>query len=190
MLKGDIVIKDFPKLAYKLTQAEKDYIDDLKREAKAEMSPVASRVRSLLPSVLPLSGMNHNGRTQYRRPPVKVYAAPRVRNRRRDYIPIAGFRAGGVKNAVGFEYAELAGIRRHPPRPISKGWNSTTAGGYHSYTVNGQGDYFIARLERIYARPGRFFFHNILKELPRVRSAVRKIVVDRTEKLNKELRNL
>jgi hypothetical protein len=187
MLNTKIVIKNLPKLGGQLAQAEKDYINDLKTKSKAEMSPVVSRVRAALPSVAPISGMAHNGRTRYVKPRVTAYAAPRARDRRRDYIPIVGFRAGGPKSAVGFDYAELAGIRRNPPRPISKGWNSTSQG-FHSYQVSGQGDAFIRRLEAIYAKPGRFFFRQVLKDLPRVRAKVRGILEQRTKQLNRELR--
>jgi hypothetical protein len=187
MLNPKIVIKGLPKLGGQLRQAEKDYISDLKSKSRAVMQPLVGPVRKALPVVAPLSGMAHNGRTQYVRPNVKVYAAPRVRNRKRDYIPIVGFRAGGPKSGVGFDYAELAGIRRQAPRPISKGWNQTSPG-FHSYRVTGQGDAFIRSLEKIYARPGRFFFRELLKDLPMVRAKVRGIVEDRTKQLNRELR--
>jgi len=147
------------------------------------MAPIVSAVQAAMPTTAPIKGMAHNGRTAYAKPKVASYARPQARSRKTAYIPIIGFKATGV----GFAYAELAGIQRRAPRPVSKGWNSTSVG-YHSYQLNGQGGAFIQRLERIYAKPGRFFFREVLKDLPRVRRKIRGILEDRTKQLNRKLR--
>lgn len=189
MLKASVKPVGIPKLNKVLTDAEKQFIKDLRAKAKAEMMPIASKVRSQIPAVAPISGMLHNGRTQWAVPKVTVYSNPKKRAKRgRNVAPIIGFRATAPSRAVGFAYGELAGIRRKPPKPVSKGWNSTTVGGYHSYRVNGQGEAMIQRLERIRVKPGRFFYRHIAKALPELRRRMAGIVEDTVKDLNKKLR--
>ena len=188
MLKASIKPVGIPKLNKILTQAEKDYIKDLKKQARAEMAPIASKVRSQIPTVAPIKGMLHDGRTQWAVPKVSVYTNPKARAKRgRNTVGIVGFRATAPSSAVGFAYGELAGIRRKPPKPFSKGWNSTSPG-YHTYRVNGQGEAMIQRLEKIAVKPGRFFYRHIRKYLPELRDKMRGIVEETTRDLNRKLR--
>lgn len=188
-VKPDIRIVGIPKLNKVLTQAEKEYVRDLRAKARSQMLPIANKVRTQIPTIAPISGMAHNGRTAWAQPKVAVYSNPKARaKRRRNTVGIVGFKATPPSRAVGFSYGELAGIRRKPPKPVSKGWNSTTVGGYHSYRVNGQGDAFIERLEQIRVRPGRFFYRHIRKYLPELRERMRGIVLETTADLNRKLK--
>lgn len=188
MLKASIKPVGIPKLNKVLTDAEKQYVKDLRSKARAEMAPIASKVRSQIPTVAPIKGMEHNGRTQWALPKVSVYTNPKARAKRgRNTVGLIGFRANPPSGAVGFAYGELAGIRRKPPRPYSKGWNSTQIG-FHSYRVNGQGEAMIQRLEKIAVRPGRFFYRHVRKYLPELRERMRGIVEETTKDLNRKLR--
>jgi hypothetical protein len=188
MVKPSIKVVGIPKLNKILTQAEQDFIKDLRAKAKTQMLPIASKVRSQIPTVAPIKGMDHNGRTQWAVPKVTVYSNPRTRAKRgRNVAPIMGFRATSPSRAVGFAYGELAGIRRKAPKPVSKGWYTTTVGGYHSYRVNGQGEAMIQRLEKIQARPGRFFYRHVRKYLPELRQRMLGIVEDTVKDLNRKL---
>jgi hypothetical protein len=190
MIKTTLRPVGLPKLKKQLSQAEKDFIKDLRAKSKAEMGPIVAKVRSQIPVVAPIKGMLHQGRSKWAVPKVSTYANPRARAKKgRGTVPIVGFRAASPKNAVGFEYGELAGIRRKPPRPVSKGWNSTTVGGFHSYRVNGQGEAMIERLERIRVKPGRFFYRHIAKYLPEIRTKMRGIVDNSVKELNRKLKD-
>lgn len=187
MIKANVRPVGLPKLKRQLTHAEKQFISDLKSKTKNELGPIISKVRSQIPAVAPITGMDHNGRTQWTRPRVSAYANPRARAKKgKSYVPIVGLRAASPSRAVGFEYGELAGIRRKPPKPVSKGWNSTSPG-YHSYRVNGQGEAMIQRLEKIRVKPGRFFYKNVAKYLPEIRTRMRGIVEDSVKDLNRKL---
>lgn len=187
MIKANVRPVGLPKLKRQLTAAEKQFIKDLRRNARTELGPIISKVRSQIPAVAPISGMDHAGRTKWARPKVSSYANPRARAKRgRSTVPIVGIRATSPSGAVGFQYGELAGIRRKPPKPVSKGWNSTSPG-YHSYRVNGQGEAMIQRLEKIRVKPGRFFYKNVAKYLPEIRTRMRGIVEDSVKDLNRKL---
>ena len=112
----------------------------------------------------------------------------RISLRPKDLIFIEGKGRGGdsLDGAVGFEYAELAGIQRRPPRERSKGWGSSSVG-YHSYTYNGQGFAFNRKLRKEFGKPGRFLWKRVLKRKPDIEAKVQSVANDFGIKLSKRL---
>ena len=131
-------------------------------------SSVTGEVRSLMP------GMFHDGRTQWGG--VTVTARVSVRPRDLVFIEGKGRGSGSLDGAVGFEYAELAGIERkkQATRVLSKGWGSSSTG-YHSYIKNGQGAAFNSRLTAKFGKPGRFLFRRVLRRKPEIEAKVKKV---------------
>jgi hypothetical protein len=106
----------------------------------------------------------------------------------KDTHPLISIVATG-SGGLGFDYAELAGIRRRPARKTSKGWNSTTPG-YHSYTVNGQGDAMIEKLNRAVpfrGKAGRFAFAVVLSDRPQLERESMNILKKYADKANQKL---
>lgn len=157
-----------------LKRADQNAIKKLRQELKGEMASEISTIVSGIPAFAPIRGMVHQGRTKWKRPKGKVSFTPgSVRGfRGLSVSPLLALTFTGGPSSVGFDMAELAGIRRHPARARSKIANSTSYGrekGDGSHAVNGQGAKFIEALENarpIKGRAGRFAFDLFLRRRP------------------------
>lgn len=155
-------VEGVAEVANLLKRFEPDVLKELRKEFRSELKPlagaIASRVNSEITPRLQSRDyeMFHNGRTAWN----GVQGTTSVLASSRKTVAKMVFK--GVGGELGFEYAELAGIERRPPRARSKGWYSTTPG-YHSYTYAGQGKVFNERLTRDFGKPGRFVFKRFLK---------------------------
>ena len=179
-----------------LKDAEKRLLPELRKALNSELSPILSPIESQINSSdtsklkSQMPGMFHDGRTQWGGVTVRA----RVSLRPKDLIFIEGKGAGkgSLDGAVGFEYAELAGIERRAPRAISKGWGSSSVG-YHSYIYNGQGKAFNAKLGSAFGKPGRFLWTKVLKRKPEIEAKVQRISeqfgIAISRKLNSNVKN-
>lgn len=153
---------------------DKDLYKELRKSVNSKLAPIVKPIEAEINSSVTSSlksqmqGMFHDGRSAWS----GVKITPKISTRPRDLIFIEGKgRNGGMGMQVGFEYAELAGIERRPPRPVSKGWGSTGVG-YHSYIYNGQGKAFNRKLTQAYGRPGRFLWKRVLERKPELEKRV------------------
>tara|TARA_R110000822_G_scaffold307327_1_gene434309 strand:- start:4634 stop:5203 length:570 start_codon:yes stop_codon:yes gene_type:complete len=172
-------MKGVAKQIKSLRAIEPELSKKMRREMRTNIQPILnpieaqinSQVEGALRGVRDI-GMFHGGRTQWGGVKVKVKATIRPT----DIVYIEGKGGGGdsLDGALGFEYAELAGINRRPPRAMSKGWGSTSTG-YHSYIQNGQGAGFSRMLGR-FGKPGRFLFSRVIKYKPAIEMKVKMIV--------------
>lgn len=185
-----------------LKTLDQDLIKQLRKDVRQVTSPTVSKIKSSVPVTSPLNGgfrktglmrpyggMNdHNGRTRWDGVRVSTSFTPGRVAKGKDTHPLITINATGRKG-LGFDYAELAGVRRRPPRKTSKGWNSTSVG-YHSYTVNGQGDAMIEKLNRsvpFKGKAGRFAFAVVLKDLNQMQTESAKVLDSYAIKVNKKL---
>jgi hypothetical protein len=162
---------------------EPELFKELRKEMRGEVNPIIKPIESRINSQITTqlrsvrkSGMFHDGRSRWE----GMSASVRVGTGARQLVWIQG---KGKASSVGFEYAELAGIRRRPPRPVSKGWNDTGVG-YRSYIVNGQGDAFIRMLSS-FGKPGRFLFARVVQRRKEIEGGVLRVA----EKLNLKITN-
>lgn len=176
---------------YLLKTYEKDLFTELGKRLESQLRPIIGPIQGQINGVVTQqlksrrdAGMfNHSGRTSWGGADIKVKVTPQPKN----LIFIEGKGKGSGDYAqVGFNYAELAGIRNRPPRPISKGWNETGYGGYHAYFVRGQGDGFIEMLSK-YGKPGRFLWKRVLNQKPKIEEKVLQIAELYNIKLNRRL---
>lgn len=137
-----------------LKQLRKDIASEIKPLVTSSVEEVNSAVTSTLKSRD--YQMFHNGRTAWN----GVKYTPQVTSNKRGIIKLKFTGKGGK---LGYDYAELAGIERRPPRARSKGWGISTEG-LRSYDYNGQGLTFNARLGRDFGKPGRFMWIRIIKK--------------------------
>jgi hypothetical protein len=178
-----------------LRDYEKSLLPALRKAMNTELSPILNPIENSinssdttrLKSAMP--GMFHDGRTAWSGVDVKA----RVSLRPKDLIFIEGKgRSNGMGKQVGFEYAELAGIERRAPRPVSKGWGSSSVG-YHSYIYNGQGKAFNKKLGATFGKPGRFLWTRVLKRKPEIEAKVEKIAeqfgIQLSRKINSNVKN-
>lgn len=180
-----------------------DLIKQMRKEMGTITAPTMSKIQTSVPVISPLNGglrktgmmrpyggMNtHSGRTRWDGVKVTTTLTPSTYARGKDEHPLVSIVATGRKG-LGFDYAELAGIRRRPPRKRSKGWNSTGPG-YHSYTVNGQGDAMIEKLNRAVpfkGKAGRFAFAVVLKDKKDLERNTQVVLDKYADKINIKLR--
>lgn len=170
---------------YREKGLQNQFKKSLNSELEPILKPIEGEINSSVTSSLKnrMRGMFHEGRTGWSGVAITVKTSLRPN----DLIFIEGKgRSGGLDTQVGFEYAELAGINRRPPRPVSKGWGSTTAG-YHSYIYNGQGRVFSERLTQSYGRPGRFLWKRVMNRKNMIELKVLKVAELYNMKVNKKL---
>lgn len=156
---------------------EKGLQNQFRKSMNSELEPILKPIEGEINSTVTSSlrnrmrGMFHDGRTGWSGVEIKVKTSLRPN----DLIFIEGKgRNAGLDTQVGFEYAELAGINRRPPRPVSKGWGSNSVG-YHSYIYAGQGKVFSERLTQTYGRPGRFLWKRVMNRKKMIEYKVLKV---------------
>lgn len=180
-----------------LKKVEPDSIKQIRSEIRGiiKASGAVSKIRSRTPSVAPLSGMNNNGPVKWAgvksitvSPLSRITGFTSVNNN----VPLAEIKATGGKNSLGFDYAELAGIRRRPPRDRSKIRGGTTRGsvkGDGSMALRGQGDNFIKYLEERYGKtPGRFAFRAVFETRRQIMAGIQRTLDKYAESVNRKLR--
>jgi len=160
--------------------------NDIRSEIRPIMSPIVNEINSEVTSSLKSKNyqMFHNGRTAWN----GARYTPQVSSNRKGIMRIKLTGKGGK---LGFDYAELAGIRRRPPRSRSKIAGTSVQGssrGDGSYAYAGQGDAFISKLESDYGKPGRFAWKRIIQRRWDINRAVAGILEKYDIKLNAKLR--
>lgn len=152
-----------------LKNLEPELFKELKKKMNTQLRPILTPIQSEINSQIgselrqSMPGMFHNGRSAWN----GSRLSPRVATRPRDLIFI---NATGVSSKFGFDYAELAGIRRRPPRRQSRSY--TRNGRTMRHAVNGQGDAFISKLQQEFGKPGRFAWIRVLRRKPEIEDKV------------------
>lgn len=169
---------------------EKDLYKELGKNLQTQLKPIIGPIQGQINGSVTGQlksrrniGMFHDGRTQWGGVIVKAKTSSNPKNL--IFIEGKGKGADSLDGALGFEYAELAGIRRRGPRAMSKGWGSSGVG-YHSYIQNGQGDGFINMLSK-YGGPGRFLWKRVLKRKPEIEDKVENIAQALNIKINRRI---
>jgi len=177
-----------------LKTVEPDSIKEIRTEIRQIVvsSGAVSKIRSRTPAIAPLSGMNNNGPTKWAGvKTVNISVLPRIVSGKKS-VPLVRIAASGGSNSLGFDYAELAGIRRRPPRSRSKirgGSLRGTRKGDGSMALNGQGDNFIKYLEERNGKtPGRFAFRAVFDTRGAIMAGIQKTLDKFAERLNVRLK--
>jgi hypothetical protein len=174
-----------------LKTLEPELFKEVRKRMNSELKPILNPIKSEINSQVTNeirtkmvgrnrseSGMFHNGRSAWS----GVNITPRVSTRPKDLIFI---NATGRTSQFGFDYAELAGIRRRPPRPVSKTY--TRNGESRTHRVNGQGDAFIRKLQKEFGKPGRFAWIRVLRRKPEIEQKVQGVADEFGIKLSRRL---
>lgn len=151
-----------------LRGVDKRVLNDLRKELRGKVQPYAQSIANAVPATPQLRGMRHNGVTRWEgKPKASVSFTPgksRSGNRLLS-IKLTGGSAG--RGPLGFDYAELAGVRRRAPKPFSKVYQREGLNQQHR--VNGQGDAMIEKLRQlnpIRGKAGYFAFNEALQKYP------------------------
>lgn len=154
---------------------------------------VVGTIKSRTPPVAPLSGMVHNGPTKWGGVrSVTTTVLPSIGSIGKKSTPLVRIAATGGSDSLGFDYAELAGIRRSPPRARSKIRGSGLRGtrkGDGSIAQNGQGNNFIEVLEdRNGKTPGRFAYRAVQSARGKITRGIQTVLDKYAESVNRKLR--
>lgn len=178
-----------------LKEVEPESIKAIRKDVRKiiTISGVISSIKSRTPPVAPLSGMNHNGPTKWAGVQrITTNVLPRTTALTKKSVPLVRIAATGGRDALGFDYAELAGIRRRPPRARSKIRGTGTRGtqkGDGSIALNGQGDKFIEMLEaRNGKTPGRFAYRALQAARGKISQGIQTVLDSYAQKVNRKLR--
>jgi len=148
-----------------LKEVEPELFKELKKNLTSDINPIVKPIQSEINSQVTqeiqgvMKGMFHTGRSSWN----GATLSARTSTRPRDLIFI---NATGQRSHFGFDYAELAGIRRRPPRRRSRPYLKN--GRPMTHAVNGQGDAFITKLNTEFGKPGRFAWIRVLKRKPQI----------------------
>lgn len=169
MVQARASVEDVRRVTRALRDYEKNSIRKLRSDLKTRLNPLAGAIAMGIPKQSPLrkprrgGGMDHRGQTKWRgvNKPVIEFTPGRRRDGSHRLVNI---RMTGGKRGLGFDYAELAGIRRRPPKAMSKPYQRRNDGTVRQHRLNGQGDGLIRALEeQVMRKPGRFAFSGFLR---------------------------
>jgi len=167
-----------------LKEVEPELFKELKKKLTSEINPIIKPIQSEINSQITqalrekMPSMFHNGRSSWN----GATLSTRVATRPKELVFI---NATGKNRKVGFDYAELAGIRRRPARRKSRTY--TKNGREMSHAVNGQGDAFISKLNREFGKPGRFAWIRVLRRKPLIEEKTQAITDAFGVKLSRRL---
>lgn len=172
-----------------LRETDSNLVRELRSGLKRSIEPVTAKIASSIPRDSKLRGMNHRGRTRWRgvNKPVVNFTPGRSRKSGTRLVSISV--TGGARG-LGFDYGELAGLRRNTPKPRSKEYQRRGDKVMRTHRIAGQGDGMIEGLEKYYpirGRAGRFAFDAFLDSRPYVQGiamvAVNKLAAETNQKL-------
>lgn len=188
MLQSKVSVENVDTVIRELREFDKRATAKLRSDLKQKLNPVANQIATTIDREPPIRGMAHRGRTRWRgvnKPVVEL----RTGKGRRGGNALVNIRFTGGSRGLGFDYAELAGIRRRPPRPLSKPYQKRNSSGIIRHRVNGQGDAFIQALAEDTGRgPGRFMFIEAVKRRPQLVALAVASLQGAAQQVNQRLR--
>lgn len=193
MIRSRVTVENVQQVTRELRQFEDGAIRSLRSDLRVALGPIANQVATEIPRQSPLrkpskgGGMSHKGKTRWRgvNKPRIEFTPGRRRDRSHKLVNIS--MTGGARG-LGFDYAELAGIRRRPPKEFSKEYTRSD-GEVRQHRLNGQGDGLIKALEdQVMQEPGRFAFTRFLKRKRLLNELTIATINKHAEKVNQKLR--
>jgi hypothetical protein len=150
-----------------LKKLDPDLLKQMRKDIKTEPGIVnaMSAIKSAAPSISPLRGMMHNGRTGYGKPRVSTSFRPSVRLDRAKQRSIVTINTVSPSNAIGFQIIDLVG----------KGTRGNSA--------KAQG--MKAKLR---GQPSRYVWKSVEGKEPAMAQAVLNIIKDYSNKANVRLK--
>lgn len=157
----------------------------LTKELRSSMVGAASEVKSAWPTITPLSGMGHNGRTSYAQPGAGFSFTP-GRARGGGVSSLMAIRIKIPKNSVGSWIGEMAGLRGKYGSDWSKPYNKN--GEIMQHRLRGQGQYMVRALNARYgssANGGRWGWKKFVGIKDNLRNVGMGILEKHVERLNR-----
>lgn len=169
---------------------EPEIYKQLRKDIRGIVAPAVSNIKSQAPSVAPLTGMNHNGRTAWTKPKVTVNITPAQRSRALGSTTsnLVAITATGEGRKVGFDIADMAGRANNPGKySKTRRFTDPYTGQTVQRKVNGQG---VGMIDNLAGRASRYVYPAIEKQLPFIRSQVAVTIEKAADSINRKLMRL
>lgn len=182
---ADVVYSNVRELTRQLKAIEPALQKAMVREVKAEVKPLATMVKTALPTVSPLSGANTNGRLGFGigKPSNSVSVRYRSGGSKRTAITsLASVRVNNALTSI-MDYAGKNGTttRSQVTRPYAY------KGGTRVHRLNGQGQAMVDRLDAV-RRPSRFAWPAAERALPMVQARVQSVLESAAAQISRSFR--
>ena len=176
-----------------LRSLDRKAVNELRKQMRARIIPIAKEIAGEVPQQAPLSGMNHNGVTRWTGTPRASVSFTPGKSRGGGTRLLGMKFTGGTRasGGIGFDYAELAGSSKRPGSQFSKVYERGGFGG-QQHRVTGQGRAFnrgIRAFKPIRGKGGYFVFDSALKKHSRIegmgKAAIDQFMRDATKDLQR-----
>ena len=152
-----------------LRGVDRKALNELRKELRGKIQPYAQSIANAVPATPPIRGMRHDGVTRWEGKPKASVSFTPGKSRSGNRLLAIKLTGGSAKGGpLGFDYAELAGVRKRPPKPFSKVYDRGSSPAVQ-HRVNGQGDAMIRAIRRVKAirgKAGYFAFDEALQKYP------------------------
>jgi hypothetical protein len=134
-MQSSIKISGVRETVKELKRLDPDLLKQLRRDIKNEPGIVdaMSAIKSKVPSISPLPGMVHGGRTRYGKPRVSVSFRPSVRLDTAKQRSIITINTTSPKDAIGFQIIDLVGKGNRGSTPKANAMKSKLGGSASRY---------------------------------------------------------
>jgi hypothetical protein len=182
---ADVVYSNVRELSKQLKAIEPALQKAMVRDVKAEIKPLATLVKSALPTVSPLSGANNEGRLGFGQGKPSNSVSVRYRtggSKRANITALASVQVNSPLTAV-MDYAGRRGVttRNAVTRPYAY------KGGTRTHRNNGQGQAMVNRLNSIRSA-SRFAWPAAERSLPMVQAKVKSVLESAAAQISRSFR--
>ena len=170
-----------------LKAVEPKAINELRKDLRTSLEPLNATIKAGIPTVAPLRGMRHNGRTAYKPQSIKVKSQTNFskRSERNGYALVSiwvGPKAG-QEGAAGFQIADMAG----KANKVKSGRSRAYAGRPNGHRLNGQGRAMIDYLNGRWSPASRFVWRRVESQMPTIQREILVTLQKVSERVNKNL---
>lgn len=162
----------------------------MRKQFRTKLGDEAGQIKRNVPTESPFRGMRQNyyGRVQWQQPKTRVAVTPGSSTRRREWAPVVTIIATGDPK-LGFDYTELAGVRRRPPRPRSKPYRNRPQG----HAVTTQGEELIKKAREVSKydyKAGHFAYGKFLELRPQMLIKTEEVLEDVAKEFNTKVKRI
>lgn len=155
-----------------LKTLEPKAVNELRKDLRSSLDPMNATIRAGIPTIAPLRGMNHNGRTAYKPQSIKVKSqtnfSKRGENRGTALVSIWVGPKAGQEGAAGFQIADMAG----KANKVRSGRSRAYAGRPQGHRLNGQGRAMIDYLNGRWSPASRFVWRRVEAQMPTIQREI------------------
>ncbi len=174
-----------------LNQIDKGIVRQLRKDLKTELTGEAKELAASVPaSPPPMSGFNHKGRTRWNGAKGMVSATPSRIRKGKNVHPIVTIRLTGKGDSVGFDVAEMAGLR-NLRWSVSQTKPSTRSGQpWQRSHSRSQGKKFVNSLKgsaKFNFKGGRFAYGFFLRQRKGINKKAVKVIDSFAKKFNRKV---